>query len=61
MAERGMVIEENTYVPLIRGMVSHGNCHDAFDLIKDMVNQGVQPRLRCGGSKNGTAPNSYAQ
>ncbi|CAM9144570.1 unnamed protein product [Ectocarpus sp. 12 AP-2014] len=47
MKERGMVIEENTYVPLIRGMVSHGNCHDAFDLIKDMVNQGVQPRLRC--------------
>ena len=41
-----MVIEENTYVPLIRGMVRNGDCQGAFGLIKDMVNQGVQPRLR---------------
>ncbi|CAM9440644.1 unnamed protein product [Scytosiphon promiscuus] len=47
MKERGMVIEENTFVPIIRGMVSRGNYRGAFDQIKSMVNQGVQPRLRC--------------
>eukprot|EP00903_Cladosiphon_okamuranus_P011557 g10877.t2 len=47
MKRRGMVIEENTYVPLIRGMVRNGDYQGAFGLVKDMVNQGVQPRLRC--------------
>lgn len=47
-AARGMVIEENTYVPLIRGMVSQGGWRGALDLIRDMVKQGVQPRLRYG-------------
>lgn len=50
-----MVVEENTFVPLIRGLVARGNCGGALDLIRDMVRQGVQPRLRCGLSTDLTA------
>lgn len=46
-AERGIVIEESTFVPLIRGLVSQNDYQGALDLINDMVLQGVQPRLRC--------------
>ncbi|CAM9827743.1 unnamed protein product, partial [Discosporangium mesarthrocarpum] len=47
MKDRGMLIEENTYVPLIRGMVNSGDSHGALNLIRDMVLQKVEPRLRC--------------
>lgn len=34
------------YVPLIRELVAQGDCDSAFNLLEDMVKQGVQPRLR---------------